>query len=99
LRCKPGDLALVVEGSAIGTFVTVKEPGILHPIHRLPSWICTVSAPCKVTLIEAYTMRVIRHSIAPAGSLVQFLDRELQPIRPPPAPIAIPAPPQALETA
>jgi hypothetical protein len=99
LRCKPGDMAVCIEGSAVGTFVTVKEAGTPHPFNGLPSWVCLVRTPCRVTLVDSRTNRTIRHGVAPAGSPVQFLDRELQPIRPtaPPETIAIPAPPQAAE--
>ena len=92
LRCKPGDMAVCIEGSAVGTFVTVKERGTDHPHTHLPSWVCIVATPTKVTLVDIRTNRNIRHEVVPAGSPVQFLDRELQPIRPAPAPTTISVP-------
>ena len=97
LRCKPGDLAVCIEGTATGTFVTVVEPGVPHPFTGLPSWACKVRTPTRVTLVDVRTNRAIRSTTAPAGSLVQFLDKELQPIRPKRPPIAIPAPPEKVE--
>lgn len=96
LRCAPGDMAVCIEGTATGTFVTVKEPGHPHPFTGLPSWLCVVRTPTRVTLVDVRTNRKVRNGVVPAGSLVQFLDRELWPIRPPRPPIAIPAPSEEL---
>jgi hypothetical protein len=92
LRCRPGDLAVVVEGGCVGLFVTVVAPGPPHPIARVASWQCRVSAPCPVTCVTLEGAVVVRETTLPAGSMVLFCDRELQPIRPPCPPIAIPAP-------
>lgn len=92
LRCKPGDMAVCIEGTAVGTFVTVKEAGHPHPHTGLPSWVCIVRTPCKVTLTDIRTGRTIRHGYAQPGDPVQFLDRELQPIRPPADPTSINVP-------
>lgn len=98
LRCTPGDLAVCIEGTAVGTFVDVVQPGTPHPYTKLPSWLCKVKTATRVTLVDLRTHRTIRHTVVPPGSFVQFLDRELWPIRPRPAPVAIPAPPVSLET-
>lgn len=88
---------MCIEGTAVGTFVDVVEPGTPHPYNGLPSWLCRVHAACKVTLVDNRTNRTIRHGMVQAGGMVQFLDKELQPIRPLPPLRAIPAPPVPVE--
>jgi hypothetical protein len=98
LRCQPGDLAVVIEGSATGSFVTVLTRGEDHPLHGWPSWHCRVMAPTEVTLIGYAPngrTRKLAEKIMPAGGTVLFCDKELKPIRPPPK--ATPAPPREVE--
>lgn len=100
LRCWPGALAVVIEGSARGTFVTVLTRGEDHPVTGRPSWHCKVMAPTEVTLVAHMPggrVRVVAHKITPAGGTVLFCDCELQPIKPPPIPLAFPAPSRELE--
>lgn len=98
LRCRPGDLAVVIWGSATGTFVDVLHRGPNHPHYRsLPSWECKVRTGCEVSLVDMETGRVLMVHRVPAGHHALFTDNSLQPIRPPPIPKALPAPPAELE--
>lgn len=89
-RCEVGDMAVCIGGSAVGTFVHVEAPS-MHPQEPdAPAWVCRIAGDCRcVQHMGLFEMRII----AKRGELVTFLDRHLQPIRPPKTPIAIPAPP------
>ena len=96
-RCKVGDLAVCIAGTATGTFVTVRSPAE-HPQERIePAWLCVVSAECVA--LRTYTNGLQRSITVPRAALVVFLDRHLQPIRPPKPPQATPAPPIEVEHA
>ena len=103
LRCKPGDLAVVIRGSASGTFVEVIELyddpvyNAIKGVEGYPTWVCHTKGPCLVALVSPYSMRVVGEALAPAGSSVMFKDRDLQPIRPPRQRLTRPAPPVTLE--
>lgn len=90
LRCKPGDFAVCVMGTASGTFVTVLERGPDHPLLGWPAWACRVAAPCKATKVNMVTGRRMSHFTTQPGAIVLFCDRELQPIKPPPVPETLP---------
>ena len=96
LRCRPGDMAVVVKGSAVGTFVDVIML-VDVPIEKHPTWECCIKGPCRVAIVHPVTLRIVGEGIAPVGTLVLFKDNELQPIRPPKNRIASPAPPVTLE--
>ena len=87
LRCRPGDLAVVLRGSGIGAIVDVLRRSVNHPLTDLPAWECTVKAPM---LVDCYDMRRLVHVGkigVGAGSHVVFMDCILQPIRPPAPPV------------
>ncbi len=96
-RCKVGDMAVCIGGTAVGTFVTVTAP-ILHPEEpTAPAWLCVVSAECAAQ--RTFTNGLKRVIPVPKGTKVIFLDRHLWPIRPPKDPQAIPAQPIEVEHA
>lgn len=97
LRCKPGDMAVCINGAMTGLFVTVIERGVNHPLFNLPAWACRVAARCAVTHVDMATGRPLNSGHVRAGSIVMFCDCELQPIRPGKPPEATPAPPVELE--
>lgn len=98
-RCRRGDFAVCIEGSATGTFVNVGDPHT-HPMEPLaPAWLCEVLNPCDAV---RHFQLGNRHATMPLrgkpGDKIIFLDRHLQPIRPPAPPEEIPAPPVEIET-
>ena len=97
LRCKPGDLAVVIRGSASGAFVEVIEPYDGPAVEDLPTWVCHTKGGCLVALVSPYSLKVVGEAIAPPGSTVMFRDRDLQPIRPPRQRLSKPAPPVTME--
>jgi hypothetical protein len=96
LRCKPGDLALVIEGSNTGAFVDVLRRGDDHPHNKLPAWVCRIKADMMVTRVV--NRRAVGEWVLPAGETAHFCDNILQPIRPGAPPLAIPAPEIELAT-
>lgn len=98
LRCRPGDLAVVIAGSQRGLMVNVlRLAEWVHPRTLKPAWHVRTLGPCEVTLVDMATGRP--HSVRqmPPGIEVCWPDDELQPIRPPAPPIAAPAPARELE--
>jgi hypothetical protein len=95
-RCKVGDLAVCIHGTALGVFVHVVSPSEHPQEPSAPAWLCKVAGPCDV--VRTYPFNYSRPITVPAGAKVIFLDRHLQPIRPPKPPEATPAPPVELET-
>jgi len=80
-----------IRGTAVGTFVTVHSR-TRHPQDPVEiAWNCIVSAECEA--IRSFPNGSRRTLKVPRGSNVIFLDRHLQPIRPPPIPEQTPAPP------
>ena len=98
LRCRPGDLAIVIEGESCGAVVDVLRRTYDHPTTGAPSWECRIRADMLITHVNMRTGRAMGRRIAPAGETACFVDVCLQPIRPPKPPRAIPAPPIELET-
>ena len=98
MRCRPGDLALVIEGQNTGAFVDVLRLGAYHPVDGLPAWECRTKADMMVTTVDMKKRKVLGTRLLPAGGTAMFCDYILWPIRPPKTPTAIPAPPIELET-
>ena len=69
MNCKPGDLAVVVNGNSAGLLVDVVRE---HPID-LTRWICRVHAACRLK----------NGQIKQAGELATCKDSRLRPIRDP----------------
>jgi hypothetical protein len=97
MRCRPGDLAVVIEGANTGAFVDVLRRGDNHPRTGEPAWECRTKADMRVTHVDMKRRKVIGECWLPAGATAHFCDTVLWPIRPPRTPMAIPAPPQELE--
>lgn len=93
LRCRPGDIAVVLSGDGCGAFVDVLRRSPDHPMTGEAAWECRVKAPMPVTRVDMVRRRVIDKRVIPAGETAMFVDNNLQPIRPPAPPLAIPAPP------
>ena len=92
LRCRAGDLAVLIRGEDTGAFVDVVERCADHPRTGLPSWSCRAKAPLVVTLMGMRTGRPKGRATVPPGEEVCIMDQDLQPIRPPKQPLTQPAP-------
>ena len=102
LRCVPGDLAVILRGEGAGVFVDVLRRAKDQPISGLPSWEVRLKAPVRCSIV-AYghphkPPRIVKYTEVPAGEVACIPDNNLQPIRPPAPPKAIPAPPREVET-
>lgn len=75
LRCKPGDLAVVIRGGAAGSFVTIVERSSAFAEELLgePAWRCELATPREI--VNAWGVSVI-------GTKVNVADSSLLPIRP-----------------
>jgi len=101
MRCRVGDLAVILRGEGAGVFVDVlvrapDEPGTGHP-----AWIVRLKAPVRCTLMlyqRGGAPTRIRIVNVPAGGEACIRDDNLQPIRPSAPPKATPAPPREVET-
>jgi len=83
LRCRPGDLAVVIVGVNAGAFVDVVERAPDHPVTHRPAWFCRSRSELDVTLVDQGTGRIVDSRRVPPGVEACFEDTDLQPIRPP----------------
>jgi hypothetical protein len=97
LRCRPGDIAVVLSGDGCGAFVDVLQRSPDHPLSGEAAWECRIKAPMLVTIVDMKRRRIVDKLVIQPGETAMFVDSSLQPIRPPAPPTAIPAPPIELE--
>jgi hypothetical protein len=101
LRCVAGDIAVILRGEGAGTFVDVLRRAPDQPGTGAPSWEVRLKAPLRCTLVAHHSTRpprYLRELTLQPGETACVADDNLQPIRPPAAPKATPAPAIELET-
>lgn len=95
LRCKPGDIAVIISGTIDdGTFVDVVKRCPDHPLTGQPAWFCKVHRSMLCTKAASIFGWIIYKDVrVKPGATICICDIWLKPIRPPAAPVSTPAPP------
>lgn len=78
-RCKPGDMAKVIDPQSYGSLVLVDEQCPQAPPDVGVFWHCTALSP-----ITTYSTRTGQQHRMPPGTKVHCADKALEPLPPPP---------------